>query len=223
MTKITVDFTKNVRAMKPVHAIGQPPIIGWSNDSLFHFLTEAGIPYSRLHDTGGAFGAGRFVDIPNVFRDFDADPDDPASYDFTWTDPLITSLVNAKVEPYYRLGVTIENEVWRKAYYVNPPKDFTKWAKICAGIIRHYTRGWANGFHYKMTYWEIWNEPECEDRKYMWTGTWEQYMELYKTASKLLKAEFPELAESIEFRVPDETFKRHGQAVIAASLPEIKK
>ena len=44
MTKITVDFTKKIRAMKPVHAIGQPPIIGWSNDSLFHFLTEAGIP-----------------------------------------------------------------------------------------------------------------------------------------------------------------------------------
>ena len=42
-------------------------------------------------------------------------------------------------------------------------------------------------------------------------------------AQKVLKAEFPELAESIEFRVPDETFKRHGQAVIAASLPEIKK
>ena len=193
MTAISVDFTKTVRVMKPVHAIGQPPIMGWSNDSLFHFLTEAGIPYSRLHDTGGAFGAGRFVDIPNVFRDFDADPDDPASYDFTWTDPLITSLVNAKVEPYYRLGVTIENEVWRKAYHVNPPKDFTKWAKICAGVIRHYTQGWANGFHYKMTYWEIWNEPDCGSLRNMWTGTWEQYLELYKTASKLLKAEFPEI------------------------------
>ena len=193
MTKISVDFSKKVRAMKPVHAIGQPPIMGWSNDSLFHFLTEAGIPYSRLHDTGGGFGGGRFVDIPNVFRDFDADPDDPASYDFTWTDPLITSLINAEVEPYYRLGVTIENEVWRKAYHVNPPKDFTKWAKICAGIIRHYTRGWADGFHYKMTYWEIWNEPDCGSLRTMWTGTWEQYMELYKTASKLLKAEFPEI------------------------------
>ena len=193
MTAISVDFTKTVRVMKPVHAIGQPPIMGWSDASLFHFLTEAGIPYSRLHDTGGAFGAGRFVDIPNVFRDFDADPDDPASYDFTWTDPLITSLVNAKVEPYYRLGVTIENEVWRKAYHVNPPKDFTKWAKICAGVIRHYTRGWANGFHYKMTYWEIWNEPDCGSLRNMWTGTWEQYLELYKTASRLLKGEFPEI------------------------------
>ena len=180
--------------MKPVHAVGQPPIIGWSSDKLFHYLTEAGIPYARLHDVGGGFGGGKFVDIPNVFPDFNADPDDPASYDFTWTDPLITSLMNAKVEPYYRLGVTIENEVWRKAYRVNPPEDPEKWAKICAGVIRHYTRGWANGFEYDIKYWEIWNEPECTNgRRVMWTGTWEQYLELYDVTSKLLKAEFPEI------------------------------
>ena len=193
MTKVSVDFSRTIRPVKKVHAVGQPPLLGWTNDSLFHFLTEAGIPYSRLHDVGGPFGGGRYVDIPNIFRDFDADPDDPASYDFTWTDPLIASLVKAGVEPYYRLGVTIENESYRKAYHVTPPKDFRKWAKICAGIVRHYTKGWANGFHYKMTYWEIWNEPECIERKEMWTGTWEQYMELYEVTSKLLKAEFPEI------------------------------
>ena len=194
MAKIKVDFSKIVGKMKPVHAVGQPPIIGWSSDKLFHYLTEAGIPYSRLHDVGGGFGGGKFVDIPNVFPDFNADPEDPASYDFTWTDPLITSLMNAKVEPYYRLGVTIENEVWRKAYRVNPPEDPEKWAKICAGVIRHYTKGWANGFEYDIKYWEIWNEPECTNgRRVMWTGTWEQYLELYDVTSKLLKAEFPEI------------------------------
>ena len=194
MAKIKVDFSKIIGKMKPVHAVGQPPIIGWSSDKLFHYLTEAGIPYSRLHDVGGGFGGGKFVDIPNVFPDFNADPEDPASYDFTWTDPLITSLMNAKVEPYYRLGVTIENEVWRKAYRVNPPEDPEKWAKICAGVIRHYTKGWANGFEYDIKYWEIWNEPECTNgRRVMWTGTWEQYLELYDVTSKLLKAEFPEI------------------------------
>ena len=194
MAKIKVDFSKIIGKMKPVHAVGQPPIIGWSSDKLFHYLTEAGIPYARLHDVGGGFGGGKFVDIPNVFPDFNADPDDPASYDFTWTDPLITSLMNSKVEPYYRLGVTIENEVWRKAYRVNPPEDPEKWAKICAGVIRHYTKGWANGFEYDIKYWEIWNEPECTNgRRVMWTGTWEQYLELYDVTSKLLKAEFPEI------------------------------
>ena len=42
-------------------------------------------------------------------------------------------------------------------------------------------------------------------------------------AKKLLEVEFPELAAQITFRTPDEKFKRHGQAVIAASLPELAK
>lgn len=41
-------------------------------------------------------------------------------------------------------------------------------------------------------------------------------------ARKVLEKEFPALAEMIEFRTPDEQFKRHGQAVIAASLPALK-
>jgi predicted NBD/HSP70 family sugar kinase len=40
-------------------------------------------------------------------------------------------------------------------------------------------------------------------------------------ARELLKSEFPELAGRIELHVPDEKMKRHGQAIAAASLPEI--
>ena len=41
-------------------------------------------------------------------------------------------------------------------------------------------------------------------------------------AEEVLKSEFPELAEKIRVRTPDEKMKRHGQAVAAASLPKIK-
>jgi predicted NBD/HSP70 family sugar kinase len=41
-------------------------------------------------------------------------------------------------------------------------------------------------------------------------------------AKQLLKTEFPELAGTIELHVPDEKMKRHGQAIAAASLPEIR-
>ena len=41
-------------------------------------------------------------------------------------------------------------------------------------------------------------------------------------AKKVIEKEFPEYA-GIQFRVPDEKFKRHGQAVVAASLPALKK
>jgi predicted NBD/HSP70 family sugar kinase len=40
-------------------------------------------------------------------------------------------------------------------------------------------------------------------------------------AREVLELEFPELVRRIEFHVPDETDKRHGQAIAAASLPDI--
>lgn len=45
---------------------------------------------------------------------------------------------------------------------------------------------------------------------------------ILNTAQNTLKKEFPELSEQVQFRIPDEQFKRHGQAVIAASLPSLK-
>ena len=73
MTRIKVDFGKTVGQIKPMHAVGQPPFLGGSLSIDFSFmehLTKANIPYSRLHDVGGAYGGNRFVDIPNLFRDF---------------------------------------------------------------------------------------------------------------------------------------------------------
>lgn len=40
-------------------------------------------------------------------------------------------------------------------------------------------------------------------------------------AMKVLKADFPKYAKQVEFRIPDEKGRRHGQAVAAASLPVI--
>lgn len=196
MTEIRLDLQKIRGKMKPVHGVGQPPFSG-TDYSMLHYLTEAGIPYSRLHDVGGIFGGGRFVDIPNIFRNFDANPYDPASYDFVFTDDLITHLMDSGVEPFFRLGVTIENYASMKAYRIYPPKDFRKWAVVCEHVIRHYTEGWADGFRYPIRYWEIWNEPEngieCTTMNQMWLGTDREYFELYDIASKHLKKCFPDL------------------------------
>lgn len=40
-------------------------------------------------------------------------------------------------------------------------------------------------------------------------------------ARKVLRVEFPELLEKVQFHLPGETEKRHGQAIAAATLPEI--
>ncbi len=183
MAKITADFTKITGRIKPMHGVGQPPITGLTNE-MFHYLKEAGIPYARLHDVGGMFGGGCFVDIPNLFPDFDADVKDPASYTFEFTDKLIEGLMENGCEPFFRLGITIENYVDVRAYRVDPPKDFDKWARICEQVIRHYNEGWANGYNYDIKYWEIWNEPEG---KAMWNAPFSEYCRLYDITSKHLK------------------------------------
>ena len=192
--EIKVDFAAAKGPVKPVNGVGQGPILGWNDCSMFHYLKEAGIPYARLHDTGGAFGKNLFVDIPNLFRDFNADENDPASYDFTFTDGLLKAFVENGVEPYFRLGVTIENVHRVKAYRVFPPKDYAKWARICEHVVRHYNEGWADGSRLGITYWEIWNEadnsPEPEGNP-MWKGSFDEYMKLYETTAKHLKAQFP--------------------------------
>lgn len=196
MAKITVDFSKQKGKIKPVNGVGQPPILYGVDDEMFHYLTEARIPFSRLHDTGGFLGGNRFVDVPNLFRDFDADPDDPAAYDFAFTDVLITSLIKHGVEPFFRLGVSIENDIAIRAYRIDPPKDFHKWAVICEHIIRHYTEGWADGFRYNIRYWEIWNEPDNWEEIELnqeWHATKEVFYEFYGVASTYLKEKFPHL------------------------------
>ena len=195
MISASIDFSKIMGQIKPLHGFNNAPEpdceAGYRD-----VLARAGIPFVRLHDMGGHYAAARYVDIANVFPDFDKDPADPASYDFTFTDWLIADIYRQGSEVVYRLGCSIEPEHFIKPRNILPPADPYKWARICEGIIRHYNHGWANGFYYGIRYWEIWNEPdntpEIADNP-MWKGTPEQYYTLYEVASRHLKSCFPEL------------------------------
>ena len=186
--KLALDLNHYCGRIKPLHGVNNCPV-RFGDEKIPEF-EDAGIPFVRTHDSGGPYGRGILIDIPNIFRDFDADPDDPASYDFAFTDVYLRNLVNSGCKIFYRLGITIENFYAIKAYRTAPPKDFKKWARICEGVIRHYNHGWAEGFHYGIEYWEIWNEPENPP---MWSGTMEEYFKLYSTTAKYLKKQFPEI------------------------------
>lgn len=198
MTQFTVDFSKRIGKIKALHGVNNAPyskIRGSNQPAIQRMFAQAHIPYCRLHDTNGSYGGTYFVDVPNIFRDFDADENDPASYDFYYTDEYIAAIQKSGCETYYRLGVTIE---WGSRKITSlPPKDFGKWARICEHIVRHYNEGWANGFHYHLKYWEIWNEPENpgtpEHGPCMWGGTREAFFELYSIAAKHLKTCFPDI------------------------------
>ena len=196
MAIIKVSLTKQQGKIKPMHAVGQPPFSGGFlkfNFTPIKHLQNANIPYSRLHDVDGSFGGNRFVDIGNLFRDFNADEQDPASYDFAFTDHLLEAMHRYGIKPIFRLGETIENQMTVKALRIHPPKDFGKWARICEHVIRHYNEGWADGYRYGIEYWEIWNEPDngpTLETNQMWTGTAEDFYRLYDVTAKHLKVCF---------------------------------
>ena len=100
--KIAVDFAAACgRKIKPLHGINNSPIALYKP---LPELLQAGIPYIRLHDTGGAYGGNCYVDIPNIFPDFNADENDPASYRFD--SPSVLQQRWHRDEALYRLGGT---------------------------------------------------------------------------------------------------------------------
>ncbi|MBO4734297.1 MAG: hypothetical protein J5662_07460 [Clostridia bacterium] len=200
MKKLVVDLGKTVGTVKPMHAVNNGPVYKFKEDQRItniDYFREAGIPYARNHDAAHSevYGGEHTVDVHAIFPNFDADPYDENSYDFVCTDEYLRVIDYADVKTFYRLGSKIEHGP--KKYGTLPPKDFNKWAVICEHIIKHYNYGWANGFHYGLEYWEIWNEPDLDsddsDNKRNWGGPKAQFFDLFEIAAKHLKMCFPEL------------------------------
>ena len=185
---IAVDFSKQTGKIRALHGVNNGPVSWGLSADLTEYHKTAGFPSARLHDCN--YAGQNVVDIHFIFPIFDADADDPKYYRFAETDAYIAGMVELGERITYRLGESIESRsrtYSNGGFHVQPPKDFGKWAKICVNIIRHYNDGWANGFHYGIKYWEIWNEP-AENVAGMWPGTQQQYFEMYEAAARAIKA-----------------------------------
>ena len=191
---VSLDPATSVGPIKPMNAANNGPI-----GPTFKAYKALRVPYGRTHDTPlGEVWSSHVVDINQIFPDWNANVNNPKSYDFDLTDEMLQDMIKAGTEPFFRLGQSIEHE--SKKYGIYPPKDYKKWAKICEHIIRHYTEGWADGHKWDITYWEIWNEPDLDDPDDRWKtdprtwgGTQEQFYELYEVTAKHLKKCFPHL------------------------------
>ena len=185
---IRIDPLKKLGPIKPMHGVGGGPVTSnFSFDAIEQFRA-AGIPFGRTHDIEYPFGSGEFVDIHCIFPYFDADADDPASYNFAFTDEYLRCMLEAGTEPFYRLGASIEHQPIKR--HILPPRDFRKYAEICSHIVAHMNEGWANGHTFGIRYWEIWNEPDIPQ---CWAGTDEEMFELYRVISSTLKREHPDI------------------------------
>ena len=184
---IEIDFDSVVRDMKPVHNIGRMPDYELDSEMNSYF-TKANMTSCRTHDINE-------TDICKIFPDFSKDVNDEASYNFAESDKVLASIVDAGMEPFFRFGISWSDpEAARE--HLRPPSDYDKWAEICEHIILHYNEGWADGFHYDIEYWEIYNEPDCQpvpEESNFWQGTPEEFYRLYDVTAKHLKSKFPEL------------------------------
>ena len=196
MKTLTIDFNNIGGKIKPMNAVNNGPAGSKVRaTSGFRAYEAARIPFARNHDASLStyYGGEHTVDVHRIFKNFDADENDPASYVFGPTDNTIKDLIEVGTKPFYRLGAAIEHGYKCGTY---PPKDSLKWARICEHIIRHYNEGWADGFHYNIEYWEIWNEPDVNNpdgSNPCWQGTSEEFAEFFAVTAKYLKEKFPHL------------------------------
>ncbi len=187
----SVDFGNRIRTIKPVNGVNL-----WAKFSRVtledrqkdaeacHFSTV------RLHDAPWDNEGMRLVDVHQIFGNLNADPSDPNNYYFAPTDDYIANILKGGSVPIYRLGTSIEHTAVK--YFAKKPENMEHYAEICAGIVRHYNAGWANGHEWNLPYWEIWNEPNLVPQ--MWDDPdWSSYCKFYAVVAKRLRAEFPNI------------------------------
>ena len=179
--EFVVDFAATNGVIRPLHGINKGPLVAGGILDLSAEHRELASPLNRLHDCH--WPNPDVVDIHAVFPNAAADPGQPASYDFRATDEYVAAVRATGSQIVYRLGESIEHTTFKR--FVHPPKDPARWAQVCLGIVRHYNEGWAGGMNLGIQYWEIWNEPE--NRPAMWTGTDEQFLDLYAASATVLK------------------------------------
>ena len=128
-----------------------------------------------------------------IFPDWSADPAKADSYRFGPSDRMVKGIVDCSARPCFRLGRSFGADP-------TPPPDFEKFAEVAKHIVMHYNGGCANGYHYNIRYWEIWNEPNIEKDwvpgkglYLFWSGTREQFFDLYQKTARALKALDPSL------------------------------
>jgi len=186
-----VDFTQpNGRIRRELTCTNISPIMSsrFSSNPMYINLRSYA---SRTHDWALNNRGQRVCDTHHIFPLEHLDPADERNYYFKATDALLKNTMDCGTKIYFRLGTSIEHTPDAEHFNTIIPQDFDHYAEVCAGIIRHYTRGWANGYHWDIKYWEIWNEADLGIR--MWAGTEQQFIDFYVIVLKRLQAEFPEL------------------------------
>lgn len=202
---VRVDFRHPIGKIRPaLHSSGYAPL-SVSAGKTMENVKAMNFDYVRTHDLALVNPGQRVVDSHFIFPLMHLDAGDPSNYYFKATDHLLALSRKAGLKIFYRLGTSIEH-TGLVHFNAEIPQDFDKLAETFAGTVRHYNRGWADGYHWNIRYWEIWNEPDgCNN---MWSFNGEDdtaghfanqpqrmrhFREFFVTCLRRLKSEFPDI------------------------------
>lgn len=114
-----------------------------------------------------------------MFPDLRADPNDAKSYNFGPTDRLVKSIHDIGAVPLFRIGASA-GEASGVPDSFDAEKDFEHYADIAGHVVRHYNKGWDQGYQYGVKYWEVLNEPDGRFDA-------EKYYKLYEKVARRVK------------------------------------
>lgn len=232
---LSVDYTSDIGKIRPeLHSSGFGPKIESCPQSLIDEVKSMGFKYARTHDWALINSNQRICDYHQMFPLIHLDAKDPANYIFKPTDYILKrTREDLGLDIFFRLGASIEHSGPSVHFNTLIPEDFNKVAEVFAGTIRHYNKGWADGFNWNIKYWEIWNEPD--GRNNMWClpdgdgprgkETRQQrdekrrnlFVKFFVTCLKRIKSEFPEV------KVGGPALCSMNSAYFRALLAECKK
>ena len=143
---------------------------------------EIGFKYLRFH--------GLLSDDMGVYTE---DAHGVPQYNFQYIDPLYDALLALHIRPFVELGFmpaklsSGPNTIFWWKGNVTPPKDMQKWNGLVRALIEHWKQRYGAD-EINQWYYEVWNEP---DLSYFWSGTRDQYFDLYRNTATTIKSVCP--------------------------------
>lgn len=136
----------------------------------------------------------RYLRFHGIFDDsmmvYSEDETGKAKYNFRLVDELFDFLLSINLKPFVELGFMPsalardqDKTIFYTKSYISPPKSADKWCELVDHFLRHCMNRYGKE---EVESWkfEFWNEPEL---KSFWSGTMEEYMELYARTHETIK------------------------------------
>jgi xylan 1,4-beta-xylosidase len=140
--------------------------------------------FDEIHPTAGSPLSPGYIDKTTG---------DVIAYNWRYVDEVIDFILSVKLRPYIELSfmpsplASGDKTVFYYKANITPPKDPILWADLIRAFIGHLVERYTLD-EVSRWYFEVWNEPNLFT---FWDGSFEDYMELYRTSVREIKRASP--------------------------------